>query len=397
LLQIAIDIQAVAETRTGVGQFTYHLVKALSGAGSGDRYTLFLFDFRRRFRDPSLEFENVRVQKIRLPGMLLRKIWDRVSWPPLERLTGAFDLFHFTNYLVPPMRGSRALTTIYDLGFLRHPRYADPKALEALSRNLRKSVERAAGVITVSEFSKSEIMDLLGLPDSMVEVVYPGVSPSLSGHVDEPAILRVRRKYGLSGPYILFVGTIEPRKNLNGLLQAFRILKDRYSVSAETGLVIAGSKGWLYDETLETIQTLGLSDCTFLLGRVSDEDLHRLYVGARCHIHTAYYEGFGLPPLEAMACGTPTIVSNVSSLPEVVNDAALLVDPRDWEEIAVALHRLLTDDDLHAELRRKGLQRAACFSWEQAARQTLDVYRAVIEAPISSSNPPQSTRQTTQT
>ncbi len=151
----------------------------------------------------------------------------------------------------------------------------------------------------------------------------------------------------------LFVGTIEPRKNVTGLLQAFHHLRTHYDLP-EVGLAIAGGQGWLYDETMETVKSLGLEGVTHFLGRVPDEDLQQLYVGARCHIHPAFYEGFGLPPLEAMACGTPTIVSNVSSLPEVVGDAALLVNPRDSEEIAVALHRLLTRRCAACRAARKG-------------------------------------------
>jgi glycosyltransferase involved in cell wall biosynthesis len=165
------------------------------------------------------------------------------------------------------------------------------------------------------------------------------------------------------------------------LLQAFHHLRQHYGMT-DTGLVIAGSPGWLYEEVLETVKKLNLDTATYFLGRVPDEELRKLYVAARCHVHPAHYEGFGLPPLEAMACGTPTIVSNSSSLPEVVGDAALLVNPKEPEEIAVALHRLLTDDELHAALRAKGLRRAQCFSWETAARSTLEVYRKVVHAPM---------------
>jgi glycosyltransferase involved in cell wall biosynthesis len=193
------------------------------------------------------------------------------------------------------------------------------------------------------------------------------------------------------------VSTIEPRKNVTGLLNAFHYLRERYNTT-ETGLVLAGSEGWLYEETLETVRRLNLEQSTFFLGRVPDEDLRKLYVGARCHIHPAHYEGFGLPPLEAMACGTPTIVSNSSSLPEVVGDAALLVNPNDPEEIAVALHRLLSDDDLHQEMRTKGFQRANCFSWEAAARSTLEVYRKVAQSSAVRTPhlTPTSSKQTTQ-
>jgi glycosyltransferase involved in cell wall biosynthesis len=161
-------------------------------------------------------------------------------------------------------------------------------------------------------------------------------------------------------------------------------------------LVIAGGKGWLYDETLKLIRQLELEQSVVFAGRVVDEELHKLYVAARCHVHAAHYEGFGLPPLEAMACGTPTIVSNVSSLPEVVGDAALMVDPSNWEEIAVAMHRLLSDDQLHAEMREKGLQRARYFNWETSARRTMEVYRLVGDsrAAVPASSTPASPRPT---
>ena len=191
-------------------------------------------------------------------------------------------------------------------------------------------------------------------------------------------------KRGITQPYLLFVGTIEPRKNIVGLLHAFHHLRTRYGAAdsrvAETQLVVAGGTGWLYEEVQATVQELDLGGSVRFMGRVSDELLHVLYAGARANVHPAYYEGFGLPPLEAMACGTPTIVSNVSSLPEVVGDAALLVDPTSAEEIAVAMHRLIADDALHAELREKGLPRARCFSWQKAARSTLDVYRKVADS-----------------
>ena len=214
------------------------------------------------------------------------------------------------------------------------------------------------------------------MPDGKVSVISEAADERFTPLPLAPTLEEVRRRYGLPESFVLFVGTIEPRKNVDGLLRAFHHLRSRYGMM-DTALVIAGGRGWLTNEIEDLIRQLDLEQCTHLLGRVADEDLHKLYVAARLHVHPAHYEGFGLPPLEAMACGTPTVVSNVSSLPEVVGDAALLVDPDNWEEIAVAIYRLLTDDDLHLELRAKGLQRAQCFSWQQAARQTLEVYRAV--------------------
>jgi glycosyltransferase involved in cell wall biosynthesis len=243
-----------------------------------------------------------------------------------------------------------------------------------------KAVLRADHIIVPSEHTREDLIGQMGVDASKVSVIYEAANPMFAPLPVEPTRRAMAAKYGIPETYFLTVGTIEPRKNVIGLLQGYACLREKFGLTEPVGLVIAGGKGWLYEETLEAVRTLKLGDSTYFVGRVSDGDLHKLYVGARAHIHVAYYEGFGLPPLEAMACGTPTIVSNVSSLPEVVGDAALLVNPRDSEEIAVAMHRLLTDDDLYAEMREKGQQRARTFSWEKAAQRTLEVYRQVVAA-----------------
>ena len=387
-MRIGVDARLMHHQPAGISRYTWHLLNALAQIDRDNEFVVFQ---HRRHRDPIIQQPNFRRATLFAPAHSRLEQFML----PIELFPHRLDLLHSTDFIPPLHSLTPTVITVHDLAFLHWPHFVT-KDSAAYYGQIDRAVNRARHVIVPSEHTRQDLIGQLGAPADKVSVIYEAADPSFVPLPVEETRQAVCEKFGLPETYIFTVGTIEPRKNLNGLLQAFRILKDRYNIS-EAGLVIAGSKGWLYDETLETIQTLGLADCTFLLGRVSDEDLHRLYVGARCHIHAAYYEGFGLPPLEAMACGTPTIVSNVSSLPEVVNDAALLVDPRDWEEIAVALHRLLTDDDLHAELRRKGLQRARCFSWEQAARQTLDVYRAVVEAPNASSNPAQSARQTTQT
>lgn len=236
---------------------------------------------------------------------------------------------------------------------------------------------------------------MLGVPSIKISVIYEAADERFVPLPLAQTRAEVCQKYHLPESYILFVGTIEPRKNVDGLIRAFHHLRNKYGVN-DTALVIAGGSGWLYNETLELIRQLNLEQSVVLVGRVVDEELHKLYVAARCHVLAAHYEGFGLPPLEAMACGTPTIVSNVSSLPEVVGDAALLVDPSNWEEIAVAIHRLLSDDQLHAELREKGLQRARYFNWESAARRTMEVYRLVsnTRAAVAAPSTPASSRTT---
>ncbi|MEX1020100.1 MAG: glycosyltransferase family 1 protein, partial [Litorilinea sp.] len=241
-------------------------------------------------------------------------------------------------------------------------------------------VHRARHIIVPSESTKKDLIGQLGVASSKVSVIYEAADARFVPLPVEETRRTVCRKFGLPDTFVLFVGTIEPRKNIDGLLRSFRNLKDRLH-DKPVGLAIAGGPGWLFNETLALIEKLDLKDDVYLLGRVSDDDLHHLYVAARCHVHPAHYEGFGLPPLEAMACGTPTIVSNISSLPEVVGDAALMVDPQNPEELAIAMQRLLMDDALHAEQREAGLRRARCFSWRLAAHRTIEVYHLAAHMP----------------
>jgi glycosyltransferase involved in cell wall biosynthesis len=287
------------------------------------------------------------------------------------------SLIHSTDF-IPPLRSSvPSVITVHDLAFLHYPHFLTASSA-AYYGQIDRAIRSARAVIVPSESTKRDVMAMLGVPANKISVIYEAAAESFTPLPLDEATAYVKRHYNLPASYMLVVGTIEPRKNITGLLQAFHILRTQYNVR-DTTLAIAGGKGWLYDETLETIDKLGLRSSVRLLDRVSDEALHQLYVAARCNVHPALYEGFGLPPLEAMACGTPTIVSNVSSLPEVVQDAALLIDPEDPEDLAIAMNRLLADDALHAELREKGLARAACFSWHRAAQATYEVYRRVAD------------------
>lgn len=349
----------------------------------------FIIFQHRNHRQPLIEQANFRRATLFAPahGRLEQYML------PAELLRFPLDLIHSTDFIPPLHAKIPAVITVHDLAFLHWPHFLTASSA-AYYGQIDRAVHHARHIIVPSESTKHDLVSQLGAPDAKVSVIYEAADPRFRPLPVDETRAAVTAKFGIPESYVFFVSTIEPRKNVNGLLEAFRILIDRYNVQ-DTGLVLAGSKGWLYEETMDLVDRLNLRERTFFLGRVSDEDLHQLYVGARCHIHPALYEGFGLPPLEAMACGTPTIVSNTGSLPEVVNDAALLVSPRDHEEIAVALHRLLTDDKLHAELSRKGLQQATFFSWERAAQQTLDVYRTVASAPKPATDPaPTPSRQT---
>lgn len=300
---------------------------------------------------------------------------------PLELRFHNIDLLHSTDF-IPPLRSPvPTVITVHDLAFLHWPHFLTTDSA-AYYGQIDRAVNTADHVIVPSESTRRDLIGQFGVPDGRVSVIYEAANPLFKELPTDDALRENFAKYDLPERYILFVGTIEPRKNVDGLLRAYSHLREKYAVD-DVGLVIRGNYGWLFEETLKVLEELNLGSSVKIINHVNDEELWKLYAGAQCLVHAAHYEGFGLPPLEAMACGTPTIVSNVSSLPEVVGDAALLVDPNSPEEIAVAIHRLLTDAELHEELRTKGLQRSKCFSWEIAAKQTLGIYHQVLtgEAP----------------
>lgn len=386
-MQIGIDARLMYHQPAGISRYTRYLLRAIARIDRTDEFIVFQ---HRNHQEPILRAPNFRRATLYAP------VHSRLEQFMLAVELARFrlNLLHSTDF-IPPLRSSvPTVITVHDLAFLQWPHFLTQDSASYYGQ-IDRGVRRASHIIVPSESTKSDLIAQLGVRENKVSVIYEAADEKFAPLPQDAARRDVQAKYGIPETFVLFVGTIEPRKNVDGLLHAFRRLLDRDGIG-NTGLVIAGARGWLYEEVVELIQSLRLEDRVFLLGRVPDEYLHKLYVAARCHVHPAHYEGFGLPPLEAMACGTPTVVSNVSSLPEVVGDAALLVNPQDPEELAVALHRLLTDDALHAELREKGLQRAACFSWDQAAHQTLDVYRRVMaaSAPSTTTAPRTSSRST---
>lgn len=368
-MRIGIDARLSYHQPAGISRYTWHLLRALAELNSEDEFIVFQ---HRKHQEALIQQANF--QRSTLYAPVHRNLEQFLL--PVELLRHGLHLLHSTDFIPPLYSPIPSVITVHDLAFLHWPNFLT-KDSAAYYGQIDRAVRHARHIIVPSESTKNDLIGILGTPDKKISVIYEAPNPSFRPLPVEETRRAVTAQFNIPESYIFFISTIEPRKNVNGLLTAFRHLIDKYNIG-ETGLVLAGSKGWLYEETMELVQKLQLENKTFFLDRVTDEDLHQLYVGARMHIHPAKYEGFGLPPLEAMACGTPTIVSNVSSLPEVVSDAALLVDPNDTEEIAVAMHRLLTDQELYTELRDKGLKRANCFNWELAARSTMDVYRKVL-------------------
>ncbi|MFZ2360177.1 MAG: glycosyltransferase family 1 protein [Anaerolineae bacterium] len=371
-MRIAIDARIAHYTGAGIGQYAVHLAQALARRDTTHHYLLLQ---SRKDRRLLVDEPHVQRESLWTPshhrweqGLLAAELKARSALRGLR-----IDLLHSTDF-IPPLRvhSFKSVITVHDLAFLRWPHFLTEDSARYYGQ-VDAAVERADHIIAVSESTKNDLVKLLGAPRDKITVVYEAADPIYRPMPREEALASMRSKYPLPEEFILFVSTIEPRKNIATLLHAYRRLLDSYKVSAS--LVLAGATGWLSQQIFDTVEELGLQQHVTFLGRVQNGDLVYLYNLARCLAHPAYYEGFGLTPLEALACGTPAVVSNVSSLPEVVGDAALLIDPNNEEELAIALHRLLCDDGLRASLRAKGLARARTFTWERAAEETLAVYQ----------------------
>ena len=368
-MRIGIDIQTVIARPTGVGRYVAGLVGALAGLSGEEEYRLFYFDFTRRGRVPGIADPRFDLRPIRLiPGRTYHALAENLGFPDISRFAGRCDLYHFPNFIIPPCARGKAAVTVHDLSFARFPQYAEAGNLKRIEKRFTLSLERADAIIAVSEFSKRELVEICGVSPDRVTVTSHGVRIAP----------RLRPARPVPFPYFLFVGTIEPRKNLGTLLDAWRILKGRNGARWTHRLFVVGRHGWRCTPAKEQAREKGVDADVIVLDYVRDEDLPDLYGAAEALVYPSLYEGFGFPPLEAMACGTPVIASNAPAIPEVVGDAAVLCDPRDAEGFAEAMLRVRDDAALRTDLSARGLARAGRFTWERTARETLALYRRLL-------------------
>jgi glycosyltransferase involved in cell wall biosynthesis len=337
-----------------------------------------------RGSQPSLRLANFRVRSATISDVWLARIWNRLGLPlPIETLTGKQHIFHATDFVLPPTyQQTRTLLTVHDLSFVRDPDSATQALRRYLNSVVPRSVTRAQHVLADSQATKDDLIQLYKASPDKITVLYSGVESRFNPEKQRGEEQRIRRRYKLGHqPFILGLGTLQPRKNYSRLMTAFAKIAD---VSRRLdgrpinhNLVIVGKQGWLYDSIIADAARLGVRTRVIFPGYADDEDLPALYRAADLFVFPSLYEGFGLPPLEAMACGTPVVTSNVSSLPEVVGDAGLAVDPTDVYALANAMSRALQEQDVRDRMRARGLARAAEFTWLRAARQLREVYRSL--------------------
>jgi glycosyltransferase involved in cell wall biosynthesis len=368
-VRIGLDATPLLGPRTGVGYYTSRLLAAMLAADPEWRYLL----YSNRSLEP-LEPALARATPVysRLSGR--RMVWMQCLLPPVIRSSRA-QLCHFPNAMAPLWQQQPFVLTIHDASLFLYAHTHPLARLVSIRLILPLLARRAAAIITVSHHARNDLLRILHLPPEKVHVIYEA-APEEFRPVNDPAILNgVRQKYGLPPQFLLYVGTLEPRKNLRRLLRALHEIRRR---GYPHKLVMVGPPGWHLHHFYEEIERLSLQDRVSFTGYVPAADLPALYSLASLFVFPSLYEGFGLPPLEAMACGAPVLASNRTSLPEICGDAAHLVDPEDEAALVNAMLSLLSDDERRRELSRRGPVRARLFSWKQAAQETMTVYCRVL-------------------
>ncbi|WP_252221735.1 MULTISPECIES: glycosyltransferase family 1 protein [unclassified Clostridium] len=372
-MKVSIELQPCLKNKSGIGVYTYELTKRLQNfrdikvEGS-------IFNFLNR-NDISTDIQGLDIKKnicSLFPYGIYRRIW---SYAPIKYnflFRGNADIYQFFNFVIPSNISGKVITTIHDLTYILYPNTMDTSNRKRLEKDMKKTVNRADYIITISENSKSDIIKYLGIDENKIQVVYPGVGETYKRMLDNYEIESVKKKYSIENEYILYLGTLEPRKNIETIIRAYNLFTQ--SNKNNIKLVLAGKKGWLYDDIFKLIKEFGIEDNVIFTDYVDDKDKPALYQGAKLFLFPSLYEGFGIPLVEAMASRTPVITSNSSSLPEVAGEAAIITAPLDYKEISKSIERVLNDSELREKMINEGVKQANKFSWDASAEKLKNIY-----------------------
>ncbi|WP_414514522.1 glycosyltransferase family 4 protein [Nostoc sp. PCC 9305] len=386
MLKIVVDATPVDSKPSGVGFYVANLICALDVLQKEENFQLGVvyqpglknwlrgnFSFPEYFKHSSQQY--LLPLPVRISDLLLALAF-KPSLSYFEKYFGSPDILHGTNYSVYPCQNSFKVMNIYDLTFIKYPHYID-SVVKTYTEKVKRCLQWTDLVLTISESSKKDIIEYLKVDPEKVYVTplasryYPNY---LSEEITES--LKKQANYDFSKPYLLFVSTIEPRKNINAIITAFNFLKEKYKI--EHQLILIGKKGWNYEPIFAAIENSPWKNQIHHLDYLSNELVALFYSKADIFVYPSYYEGFGLPVLEAMTLGAPVITSNTSSIPEVTGDAAILIDPKDSIQLAEAILKVISDSHLRQTLVNKGKERSQLFSWQKTAKETLKAYRTLI-------------------
>ena len=374
-MKIAIDVSLAVGESAGVGSYTRGLIEGLAAVDADNEYVLYSYLDVPQSPEPIFpQQQNFAFRMLQLEGEHWERIWYKADLPPKEAIE-VVDVLHSPFFNAPREHHGALVVTVYDVSFLLQPQFhTEANRLHCLQGTLNAALY-ADRIIAISQQTKTDLMDYFSIPAERIRVIHPAHRKVYYREHDVEVIRGALERLGIFHNFILFVGSLEPRKNLKTLLQAYATYVTHHA--SKEWLVVAGGKGWLNDDLSQVAAELGIAERVKFLGYVQEADLRVLYSAAMLFVYPSIYEGFGLPPLEAMACGAPVITSNTSALPEVVGDDALLIDPHSSKALYQAMERVLSDDDLRSRMRQQSLARATLFSWERTAEETLAVYEEV--------------------
>lgn len=378
-MKIAIDLRSLGEgRRSGVEEYVLNIVQNLLKIDNVNTYFLFKSGFRNQPVVSNFfynSYNKVSEKKLKIPNRLFNLSLKLLREPLLDLVSGQPDIFFMPNINIGPVSDwCKKIITFHDLSYEIYPehfsikrrwwhKFIDPQ----------RRAKEAYKIIAISDSTKNDLINLYDISPEKIKVIYSGVDEKFQPVLwSDVRLARIKQKYHLPDFFILYFGAIEPRKNIIGLIKAFEQLKDRHNNKKNLKLVIAGIKGWLFDKIIKTAKDSRYAGDIIFTGFVEDQDKLYVYNLASVFVYPSFYEGFGFPPLEAMACGLPTITSHVSSLPEVVGNGAIMIDPYNTDEITQAMDLCLSSEDLKSELKERGLTQAKKFSWQKTVRETLE-------------------------
>jgi len=374
-MKIAIDLTAIPSELTGVGFYVKNLIMALSELNQKDRFLVFV----SQKNHASFYFDRDNFEFVNVPDMpaVLRLIWEQIVLP-VELMRQKIDLLHSPHYSTPILGESyKRVVTFCDMTFLLFPQYHQQYKTFYFKKMIRAALKKADRIISISNSTTRDIIRCFPQVDKQkISTIHLSAANIFQPYDDRAEIERQTRAYALPDKYLLYVGTLEPRKNIFGLLQAYNALEKALREAYK--LVIVGKKGWHYEEIFKYVEANGLKDQVIFTGYIAEDILPYVYNGASLFIYPSFYEGFGIPVLEALKCGLPVITSNISSMPEIAGKAAILIDPKKPEEIAIAIGQVLNNSQYVSVMRQHSLAQAQKFSWRKCAAETVAVYKEAL-------------------